>query len=101
MSCSECKFGKVSTKVMGDKTIVSERHCYFEIPKTQLLPNGRDLIQITYRPKVEDDDFCEKFTQKAQEPNDIFSKPATEAASPSRGIPVDPSTGSGSILVGL
>ena len=91
MKCSECKYGKVSTKVMQDKTIVSERHCYFEIPKTQLLPNGRDLIQITYRPKVEDDDYCEKFTRKpnTESADDIFGKPARQAESPSSNLIVD------------
>jgi hypothetical protein len=76
---------------MQDKTIVSERHCYFEIPKTQLLPNGRDLIQITYRPKVEDDDFCSEFSLKfnSELADDIFGQPAGKAESTSSNLIVD------------
>ena len=94
MTCQECKYSKVKSTVMPDKEIVVERHCYHNIPKTELIPNGRGLIQITYRPKVEDDDFCVEFSLKrstSKEADDIFNYPTTEAASVKSSLIVDPS----------
>ena len=91
MRCDECKYSKMKTQVLDNKEIVSERHCYFNIPRTELIPNGRSLAQITFRPKVEDDDFCSEFSLKRvtdKEKDDLF---AARIPSASSNIITDPS----------
>jgi len=75
MRCDECKYSKVKTQILPDKEMVSERYCYFEVPKTEMVPTPRGLAQITFRPKVEDDDMCANFSKKLpiyDKPDDIF-----------------------------
>jgi hypothetical protein len=90
--CEDCKYSKVKTTVMPDKEIVSERHCYFHIPRTEMVPTPRGLAQITFRPKVEDDDFCSEFSRKNNtqgEVDDIFGRGTVQAKDTSSSILVD------------
>ena len=82
IKCETCKFGKMKTTLV-DQEMVMERFCFHEIPYVQLGPGPRGtVIQITYRPKVDDDDFCSKWKEK-----DVPD--AKQAASPSPTLIVD------------
>ena len=65
MRCDQCKWSKVRTQIGPDKTIHSDLICMFHVPQVQLIPGPQGGIgQISYRPKVENDDFCSEFKQK-------------------------------------
>jgi hypothetical protein len=78
MNCENCKWSKTKSQVARDGTIMMDRFCYFHVPQVQLIPQQGGVGQISYRPKVEDDDYCSEFSPKQtteKELNDVF-KPA-------------------------
>ena len=78
MRCDECKYSKVKTTVGQDHVLQSQRFCMFELPKVQLIPTAQGPARISFRPEVEDDDFCEKFDKKPHKAqiHAVFNEPA-------------------------
>jgi len=69
MRCDECKFSKVKTTLAPDKELVSQRFCMFNLPSVQLIPTQHGPARISFRPEVEDDDFCKEFVKKPGKAN--------------------------------
>jgi len=82
--CEDCKYSKTKTQVAPNGTILMDRFCYFHVPQVQLIPQQGGVGQISFRPKVEDDDFCSEFSRKnniSKEADDIFGAKAQDASS--------------------
>jgi len=84
--CEDCKYSKVKTVVAKDGTLLMDRFCYFHVPQVQLIPQAGGVGQISYRPKVEDDDFCSEFSVnplKEQDAGTTYGAPeAVDASKP-------------------
>jgi hypothetical protein len=78
-----------------------DRFCFFHVPQVQLVPQARGVGQITYRPKVEDDDFCQEFKSKTsrKDANDLFDELTGQAESPKPSISTNSSGGSTGVPV--
>ena len=84
MRCDECKWSKVKTQIGRDSTMQMDRFCFFHVPQVQLIPQAGGVGQISFRPKVEDDDYCSEFSVKrdtSKEADDIFGAKAKDVSS--------------------
>ena len=81
--CEDCKYSKTKTQVASNGSLLMDRFCFFHVPQVQLIPQQGGVGQISYRPKVEDDDFCSEFSRKpnTESADDIFGTKAKDASS--------------------